>query len=212
MYLTAHVLSRVLPPEFTHGQGWPDQVLQLLPGTPVAWWGAAQLGSSSGVMVAVWASEAQALAAADCEGGTLSRVAVSPARAYELDGVELLSGQAAAPGVLQLTWFTGPRTAAHRRADHLADQRVVAALQDLPGLCGALRCTAQDNARVLISFADTEQTLHAALRRIMSTRLGPDEDPALLTGPDAVQICAVVAGTGSLAAAGLTALHGGGVR
>jgi len=212
MYVTAHTLNRVLPPEFAHAQGWPDQVLQLLPGTPVAWWAGPQLGSSSGAMVTVWGTQAEARAAAECEGGTVSRVTVSPARAYELDGVEPLTDHAVAPGVMQLTWFTGPRTQAHRRADELADARVVAALGDLPGLCGAIRCDAEDNARLLISFADSEQTLRQALSRIMATRLGPDEDPALLTGPDVVQVCAVVAGSGSFEAAALSAVQAGGVR
>jgi hypothetical protein len=40
--------------------------------------------------------------------------------------------------------------------------------------------------------------MRAALEVIMSTELGSDEDPALLTGPDAVQVMSVVRAGGAL--------------
>lgn len=198
MYVTTHPLSRVMPARFMHTSGWPSSVLAALPQTPVAHWAASQIGSSTGYLVAVWADAQQAEAAVAVETSTPERVVVKIGRSHRVHGVRTAPNAGALPGVIHLASFAGPRSEAQLRADELSDRRVTAALQDLPGLCGALLCYSAGGDYLTMSFADTEATMTAAMDRIMSTVPGPDEDPALLTGPDDVRACEVKAGSGTL--------------
>lgn len=91
--------------------------------------------------------------------------------------------------VVQLTRFEGPRgpewVAAEERADH---ERVWPAVQGLPGLVAAFRCRAADGDTLSVVLATSVEALLEGGRRILATQLLPGEDPALLTGPDRVEI------------------------
>ena len=49
-----------------------------------------------------------------------------------------------------------------------------------------------DGSTVIISIADTEQALIDAQKAIMATELLPGEDPALLPGPDRIELYPVI--------------------
>ena len=185
-------------------------VLDAVPEQPVAYWVGVQLGASEGTLVCVWAAESSARAAAEVEATTADRSIVHAGACYRLAASFPAVDHAAPPAFLQLTGFAGPRSEVQVHADELSGKRVSAALADLPGLCGAVACYGEQNAHLVVSFADSPDTFAACLSRIMSTQLGPDEDPALLTGPDRVRIAAVVAGSGPIDA--VTSAAVGGVR
>lgn len=215
MYLTENPLERVAPTPFGNPGSWAPAVLDALlvaisTDAPLAYWTGVQLGASEGSLVTIWADEADARAAASAEATTPERSIVRPGTCYRVTGPFTAMDGTTPPAVMQLTSFAGPRSEAQVHADELSNLRVSAALADLPGICGALIGYGDENACLVVSFADSQETLSAAFDRIMATELGPDEDPALLTGPDEVRICAVVAGSGPLAA--LEAATQGGVR
>jgi hypothetical protein len=212
MYLTIHPLSRVFPPRVTDAAGWPASTLAALPQPPVAHWIGTQIGSSTGYLVAVWTDADAADTAAEVETTTPERVVVSTGRRYRLHALHTGQDAKTLPGVVQLTMFHGPRSEAQVRADELSDRRISAALQGLPGVCGSLRCYSDENDHVILSFADTQQTITAALERITSTELTPEEDSVLLKGPDDLRICWVTTCSGTIASLSTGDLVGGGVR
>jgi hypothetical protein len=49
-----------------------------------------------------------------------------------------------------------------------------------------------DGAQIVLSVADSEQAVLDAQKAIMSTELLPGEDPALLPGPDRIELYPVI--------------------
>ncbi len=99
------------------------------------------------------------------------------------------AGDDTTPRYVQLTSFRGPRDEAWVRATDAADeQRIWPALRDQPGLLGALVLQASDGGRVVAGLSESVEACEETSRRVMSTQLLPWEDPALLTGPDQVDI------------------------
>jgi len=93
----------------------------------------------------------------------------------------------------QLTYFDGPRTPAQvAAADFAGTHRIAPAVAKVPGVQHAYVLRREDGSEIVVSFAETEQALVEAQKAIMGTELLPDEDPALLTGPDRVEIYPVV--------------------
>jgi hypothetical protein len=89
----------------------------------------------------------------------------------------------------QLTYFDGPRTEAQlQAADFAGEERIVPAVSAVPGIVAAYVLRGTDGSDVVVSIADTEQALLDAQQAIMSTKLLPGEDPALLTAPDRIEI------------------------
>ncbi len=94
---------------------------------------------------------------------------------------------------VQLTYFDGPRTAAQLAAhDYAGEHRVADAVKSVPGIVGTHVLRGPDGSDVIVSIGMTEQDLLDAQQAIMATELLPGEDPALLTGPDRVEIREVV--------------------
>src|ERR1700712_5459797 len=97
----------------------------------------------------------------------------------------------------QLTYFDGPRTdeqvAANRRAGL---ERIEPAIKADTELSDQLVATyvlgAPDGGEVVINVVKTEAALRRAQQVIMSTELLPGEDPALLPGPDRIEVHRVV--------------------
>ena len=90
---------------------------------------------------------------------------------------------------MQVIAFDGPRSPEWAAAEQLAStQRLWPAARDLPGMVWALRLRAPDNAVTVLTLAETAEAIDHANRAIMSTALLPGEDPALLTGPDRVEV------------------------
>jgi hypothetical protein len=93
----------------------------------------------------------------------------------------------------QLTYFDGPRKpeelAAH---DFAARERILPAVTALGHWIRIYVLRRDDGAQVVVSIADSEQALLDAQKAIMSTELLPGEDPALLPGPDRIELYPVL--------------------
>ncbi len=97
----------------------------------------------------------------------------------------------------QLTYFDGPRSAELSAAsDHAGRDRLQPAIEADPQmqreLVSLLVLRKDDGSQVVIAVTQTEAGLTRAREVIMSTELLPDEDPALLSEPDRVEIYGVV--------------------
>ncbi len=93
------------------------------------------------------------------------------------------------PRYIQLITFNGPRDEAWVRATEAADEeRIWPAIRDVPGLLGGLVLQAPDGGRVVVGLSESVEACEETARRVMSTQLLPWEDPALLTGPDQVDV------------------------
>jgi len=93
----------------------------------------------------------------------------------------------------QLTYFDGPRTPEQQAAEDFAGaERVVPAIRQLGQPFRIYQLRRDDGSTVIISIADSQQTLLDAQKAIMSTELLPGEDPALLSGPDRIELYPVL--------------------
>ena len=94
----------------------------------------------------------------------------------------------------QLTYFDGPRTPEQvAAADFGARERIQPALSKLGHHFRVFLLRRDDGSEVVVSIADTKDALLDAQKAIMSTELLPGEDPALLPGPDRIDLYPVVA-------------------
>lgn len=97
------------------------------------------------------------------------------------------------PTTAQLLRFDGPRHAAAVAASRRAGaERIWPAVRDLDGLVDTWVLAQPDGAELVLSFATSAEHFARAGERIMSTALLPGEDPALLPGPDRVEVLQVV--------------------
>ena len=216
MYLTIHCLDRVPPADPGLGD-WADDVSAVLDragerasegaGDPVARWVGVQAGSSRGTLISLWDAEQQATSAARTEGSTPTRITLSPTSAMRVLNIDLGPDGDQLPAVVQLAVFDGPRGAVQTAADRIADQRIALAVQEVPGYCGALVALAADGGYAVVVLARSAQALAEGRSRLTGAPLRPDEDPALLTGPDRTEQHDLVR-TGRP----LSALVAGGVR
>ena len=93
----------------------------------------------------------------------------------------------------QLTYFDGPRTPEQLTAEDLAGQeRILPAVSKLGHSLRVYLLRRSDGSEVVVSIADSEQALLDAQKAIMGTGLLPGEDPALLPGPDRVELYPVI--------------------
>lgn len=101
---------------------------------------------------------------------------------------------------VQLTYFDGPRTPEQVAAgDFAGRERIAPAVLGVPGMVGAYLCRRADGSEVVITIAESEQALLDAQQAAMTTEPLPEEDPALLSGPDRVEIYPVLSGFGAYA-------------
>ncbi|GAD83071.1 hypothetical protein [Nocardia asteroides] len=92
-----------------------------------------------------------------------------------------------------LVWFDRPRTAAElAAADFASANRIAPALATVPGLLDYYELRRPDGSGVVIGFGESEAALDAVRAAILATELLPGEDPALLPGPDRVEIYPVL--------------------
>ena len=93
------------------------------------------------------------------------------------------------PTYARLVGFDGPRAPEQTAAEDLAGrQRIWPAIRGLGGLVGIYILRGSDLSSVVVTLATSVETLDAAQRAVMATELTPGEDPALLPGPDRVEI------------------------
>lgn len=94
----------------------------------------------------------------------------------------------------QLTYFDSPRSAAEvAAADFAGRERIEPSVAHLPGVLATYVLRRDDGSGLVVTLADSEATLIRAGKVVMSTELLPGEDPALLRGPDRIEILAVAA-------------------
>ncbi len=110
-------------------------------------------------------------------------------RTYRL--VDGFDGVAAgrAPLFAQLTWLNGTGDpAVAQAAERGGRERIHPAVRDVEGLVGVLVFRSADD-RILVVGLATGREAHAEVQdRIMRTTLLPGEDPALLPGPDRMEL------------------------
>jgi hypothetical protein len=93
----------------------------------------------------------------------------------------------------QLIYFDGPRTPEQvGAADFAVRERIAPAARTVPGLVCVHRLRREDGAEVVVVIAESEQALIDAQKAIMATTLLRGEDPALLPGPDRVELYPVI--------------------
>jgi hypothetical protein len=144
-----------------------------------------QFAGSAGVCLTLWDTEADAAAFA----GQYAELAALPGEIYQV--VDAGAGPASAqrPAYARLMYLDGPRAPEQAAAEDLAGrQRIWPAIRNLSGLVGVYVLRGRDLGSVVITLAISAETLDAAARAVMSTELLPGEDPALLPGPDRIEI------------------------
>lgn len=180
MYATVHQFRRSHADE---SAGWGHALAaELHPGTgSPGTCTLAQVGGLTGLVVAVWRDRGSALAAADRRApGTFD------ARVFEVSDVE---GGAAEPRIAQATWFDRPLTQAQADAARFGGrERIRPAVRGLDGVGGFYVLTADDRSMLVLGFTGSIEAMEAVQKAIMSTELLPGEDPALLPGPDRIDV------------------------
>lgn len=93
----------------------------------------------------------------------------------------------------QLTYFDGPRSPEQlAAADFAGRERILPAVSSLGQPIRVYWLRRDDGSQVVIAIADSEQVLLDAQKAIMATELLPGEDPALLPGPDRIELYPVL--------------------
>jgi hypothetical protein len=151
-----------------------------------------QIGSRRALNVTLWNSLEDAMAAPD-----RTRAVMGP-RPFTLDLDEVYDVLAATNGpstpeearVCQVSWFEGPRSAEQNDALLRAgEQRIGPAIATMPGLVATyVLCHPGDSSVAILTMATSTEALDRAAGIVFSTTLLPGEDPALLTGPDRVEV------------------------
>jgi hypothetical protein len=89
----------------------------------------------------------------------------------------------------QLTFFDGPRTPEQlAAADFAARERIMPAVRALGRSYHVYQLRRDDGTEVIVSIGDSKEALLEAQKAIMGTELLPGEDPALLPGPDRIEL------------------------
>jgi hypothetical protein len=93
----------------------------------------------------------------------------------------------------QLTYFDSPRTPEQvAAADFAGRERIQPAVSNLGHRVRVYKLRRDDGSEIVVMIADSEQDLLDAQKAIMSTELVPGEDPALLPGPDRIELYPVL--------------------
>jgi hypothetical protein len=144
-----------------------------------------QLAGAARVCLTLWETEASATAYLGRRAG----LAALPGEVYEVTAAEDGPASAQAPAWARLMYFDGPRAPEQAAAaDRAGRQRIWPAISGLSGLVSAYVLHGRDLGAVIITLTTSVETLDAAERAAMSTELMPGEDPALLPGPDRIEI------------------------
>ena len=176
MQATVHYLDGVPGPQ---DNSWVDAVLAHADADgdrPAGALVARPLSLGAGVLVRFGPASAAGFAAGSVTAG--------PGTTYEI--IARHSGPARGrPRYLQLITFAGPRSPEWCAAfDRSGEERLWPAVRDLPGLVGDLVGSTSDGGRVVLTLAESVETLEAGAVAVLSTQLLPWETPEHLTGPD----------------------------
>lgn len=143
-----------------------------------------QLGGAAAVYITLWDGEAAARAA-----GLGDPLAAQRSGGYEVTAAERGSAAGTVPTHARILYFDGPRAPEQVAAeDRGGRERLWPATQHLEGLVGLYVLRAPDSGAVIVTLATSVDAIDASQRAVMSTQLLPGEDPALLCGPDGVEL------------------------
>jgi hypothetical protein len=141
-----------------------------------------QLAGPAAVCLTLWDTEASAT-------GPCGGLAAPPSEMYQVTDTQEGPAAAQGPAYARLVYFDGPRAPEQAVAEDLAGRRRIwPAIRRLSGLVGVYVLRGRDLSSVVVTLATSVDTLDAAQRAVMATELAPGEDPALLPGPDRVEI------------------------
>jgi hypothetical protein len=144
-----------------------------------------QLADLAAVRLTLWDTEASATGCPEPGAG----LAAPAGEIYQVTDTEEGPATAQAPRYARLVCFVGPRAPEQAAAEDLAGRRRIwPAIRGLSGLVGVYVLRGHDLSSVVVTLATSVETLDAAQRAVMATELAPGEDPALLPGPDRVEI------------------------
>ncbi len=144
-----------------------------------------QLAGPAAACLTLWDTEAGAAGCPAPDAG----LAPPAAEIYQVTHTEEGLAATQAPAYARLVYFDGPRAPEQIAAEDLAGrQRIWPAIHGLSGLVGIYILRGSDLSSVVVTLATSVETLDAAQRAVMATELTPGEDPALLSGPDRVEI------------------------
>ena len=151
-----------------------------------------QIGSRQGVNLTLWESREDA-EAAPARTRTVMGLPPFPLDHDEVyDVVSTGFGSAALEDatVCQINWFDGPRSAAQIEAMRRAgEERLRPVVESVPGFVATyVLCCPVDSGVVVLTLATSTEALDRVADAIFSTSLLPGEDPALLTGPDRIEL------------------------
>jgi hypothetical protein len=185
-----------------HTTAWVDDVLDTVPGavgalvsrgltmTPqgicgaaFSFWPGTEPGRSPRLMTGSYST-------AGATGSNRSRQTVRLGEPRQYAVVHAQQGVVpSAANYLQITTFDGPRGPAWGTAfERASRERIEPAVLGTPGIVAVIQCRAADGGALALTLAASVESLEAALEAIMSTQLLPGEDPAMLTGPDRVDV------------------------
>jgi hypothetical protein len=141
-----------------------------------------QIGTGSSVLLALWGRREDAGPAADL---------------YEVEDDWAGTAAGQRPAAASVLYFDGPLSQARVEAARFGGrQRIRPALAAVPGLARTLTLWHAGERKVaVVTLATSMECLEAVGTAANSTELLSGEDPALLTGPDRVDILRVVTAT-----------------
>ncbi len=132
------------------------------------------LDGAGGTVVVLWADE--------------SAAAVTGRRVYRV--TDEMHGRAAGrrPLFAQLTWLNGDGDSqCADAAERGGRERIWPAVRDLDGIVETLALRSADDRILVVGLSTGTETYDQVQRAVMATELLPDEDPALLRGPDRIE-------------------------
>jgi hypothetical protein len=177
MLATIHPVDGVPGPQ---DNSWVDAVLARL-GAPAGALVARSLGVDPGAVVAFHPD------GTDPAGFTAGPVTVGTGTTYRIDAYR--AGTATGPArYLQVTTFAGRDADWCAAFDRAGEERVWPAVKDVPGLVGVLGGSTSDGGRVVLTLAESMESLEAGATAILSTELLPWERPEHMTGPDGLAV------------------------
>lgn len=174
MQATVHLIDGVPGPQ---DNSWVDAVLAHLDGTAALV--ARPIGLGPGAVVAFGTGSTGPF--------TAGPVTARPGTAFEI--VSQWTGPATGrPRYLQLTTFTGRDPEWSAAFDRANEERIWPAVQNVPGLVGAVTGSTSDGGRIALTLAESVEALEAGAAAILSSRLLPWEKPEHMTGPDSLAV------------------------
>jgi hypothetical protein len=151
----------------------------------LSWLTFRQLGGPAAVCLTLWDTEASATGFPGPGAGLITPTG----EIYQVTDTEEGPAATQPPAYARLVCFDGPRGPEQAAAEDLAGrQRIWPAIHGLSGLVNVYVLRGSDLSSVVITLATSVDTLDAAQQAVMATELTPGEDPALLPGPDRVEI------------------------